>query len=155
MVELALAELQDKRMLPDGREFWNRHPDEPTPSYKTVESLLSEFPLSSLTWIMGFDQFLMFKTWQKWEWLIATVRIAVLPRRGSNTPSNQTPEADLLREFKDRGADIKLIQGPQMDVSSSAVRARLAANQSIEKWVPSSVANYIQSESLYTSARSS
>jgi len=73
------------------------------------------------------------------------VRISVVPR-----PGWPMPEPDALEAaFPGRSDRIRLLDGPLLDVSGTAIRARLAAGRSVRYLVPDAVIAYIGDHGLY------
>jgi nicotinate-nucleotide adenylyltransferase len=66
------------------------------------------------------------------------------------------PDRAALRErFGARAARIHLLEGPSLDVSSSEIRARVAAGRPIRYLVPRAVEELIVSRGLYRRTRPS
>jgi len=105
------------------------------PSY-TVDTLLalsSLHPEATLTLILGSDIARTLPSWQRPDELMALASIAVAAREGDAGPADGAVHLDL----------------PEVPISSSLVRARLAAGASLAGLVPPAVAAYIAEHSLY------
>lgn len=102
-------------------------------------------PLPPAEWflVIGQDQLAMFHTWHGWQALVSRVTLAVAGRAGE--PPALSPEL--------QGAPLKLVEiaMPPMDVSSTEIRACIAAHRSLAGLVPDAVASYIARHGLYTS----
>ncbi|NLV73226.1 MAG: nicotinate (nicotinamide) nucleotide adenylyltransferase [Chloroflexi bacterium] len=100
----------------------------------------------ALTVIMGADTLVTLPAWHKARALIGLARIAWYPRSGT-TPDLAALERDLP------GLNARLDQLPALliDISSTAVRTRLAEGRSIRYLVPDAVCHYIAEHGLYGS----
>jgi len=152
MVRLALEELRDPRMKLDEREIRRSERGNDNPSYKTLQSLQAERPNQEWVWILGEDQLQAFTGWQRWEWLIANMGLAVCRRPGASKPTGPTDQKaswQVLPELASSGARVTLIDLAADDVSSSEVRASIGSGLAINNLVPQSVANYLAAQSVY------
>ncbi len=131
MVELAVTGLGG--FVADGRELRR-----PAPSY-TIDSLrelTAENPSAELMLIMGADVFARLREWREPDAIRSLARVAVCHR----------PGADVSGESPDFTVEV-----PALDLSSSLVRRRAAAEKSIAGWVPGAVADYIVASRIYRS----
>ena len=133
MVELAVAGVAG--FVADGRELRR-----PAPSYTidTLRELAAEFPGAELTLVIGADVALRFAEWREPAAIRTLARIAVF-RRNELLPSVAG---------KAGGFDAERVV-PALDISSTAIRARAAARQSLAGWVPPAVADYIVASQVY------
>jgi nicotinate-nucleotide adenylyltransferase len=144
MVELATA--GEEGLRPSRIEI-----DRPGPSWTidTVTGLLEAARTAGreleLTLILSADAFAGLPAWHEPERLVRLARIAVAPRPGTAAPSiDALPPA--LRSV---AAGIDILGGPNLDVSATEIRRRVAADQSIEGLVAPAVARYIEVHHLY------
>jgi len=126
--------------------------ERPGPSY-TVDSLAQlRTHLGDgvgLVLVMAADSFSEIETWREPDRLLELAEWAVGPRHGS-----PMPERDSLRErFGTRASRIHLLGGPSLDVSSSEIRARVAAGRPIRYLVPRAVEELITARGLYRRRR--
>jgi len=142
MVRLALEELKDPRMKLDAREIHAAERGEDNPSFKTLQSLQEERPNQEWVWILGEDQLQAFTTWQRWEWLIQNMALAVYKRPGGS-------QATDLPALIAVGARVIPINLHADAVSSSQVRENITKGLSIQTQVPPSVASYLAAHTLY------
>ena len=119
-----------------------------TYSVDTVQIFRQHFADAELWWLMGMDSLLQLHTWKSWRTFARLTHIAVAAWAGQslNLP---TPElCDWLGEALQQGS-LKILSAPLRDVSSSAIRRRAAAGQSIADDVPEAVARLIERWGLY------
>jgi nicotinate-nucleotide adenylyltransferase len=122
--------------------------ERPGPSY-TVDSLaqlrahLGENV--SLVLIMAADSFAEIESWREPDRLLELAEWGVGPRPGTALPQR----AELDRRFGAAASRIHLLDGPSLDVSSSEIRARVAAGRPIRYLVPRAVEELITARGLY------
>lgn len=112
----------------------------PTYTLDTVRALRAAEPQVDWTLVLGEDQYAGLHTWHGWQELLGGVRLAVAGRPGAA----RSPHPEVARAARDA------VALPPMAVSSSEVRARLAAGLSVAGLVPDAVARYISRHHLYT-----
>jgi nicotinate-nucleotide adenylyltransferase len=126
--------------------------ERPGPSY-TVDSLaqlrahLGEGV--GLVLIMAADSFGQIDSWRDPDRLLELAEWAVGPRPGSPMPDRRS----LAERFGAMSARIHLLAGPSLDLSSSEIRARVAAGRPIRYLVPRAVEELIVSRGLYRRRR--
>lgn len=126
--------------------------ERPGPSY-TIDSLAQlRAQLGDevgLVLIMAADSFAEIDTWREPDRLLELAEWAVGPR-----PGTSMPDRDALRDrYGARASRIHLLEGPSLDVSSSEIRARVAAGRPIRYLVPRAVEELIVSRGLYRRRR--
>lgn len=89
--------------------------------------------------IIGADSLLELESWKNPEALYRDCQVAVLPRPGWDF--SRTPERFLSRTH--------ILKTPEIAISASEIRARIAAGEPIGHLVPAAVEIYIQSHNLY------
>ena len=148
MLRLALADavaagtavvLDDeiRRVAADGR---------PSYTVDTLEALKQRIaPGAEMRLLIGTDQVNIFETWKDWQRILQLAEPVVMVRPPETV--DDVPEAWRPR----------VVEVPAMDVSSTEVRRRVAAGQTLGDMVVADVANYIGTHGLYrpdeTSAR--
>ena len=108
-------------------------------TYDTVRELQAAEPGAQWTLIIGQDQYAGLHTWLGWQKLLERVTLAVANRPGASLEAS--PEVAQV--------DHEAVALPMMDISSTDIRARVAAGQRIDTLVPAAVARYIDQHHLY------
>ncbi len=129
-------------------------------SIDTIEDLKKESPDDEFYLIIGLDQFQSFDSWKNFENIFGFANLIVTSRPGFYFPLNTSDfpkglegkieDFDGYVAMLENGAQIHFIRLNDQDVSSSDIRKRVRLNQSIHKYVPLEVENYIKEKSLYT-----
>jgi nicotinate-nucleotide adenylyltransferase len=100
-----------------------------------------------LTFVLSSETLLELPTWHEPERLLDRCRLAVVPRAGYPAPDR----AWLSRHFPGREDRVVSLGGARLEISSSAIRDRVARGRSIRYLVPAVVAAYIADHRLYVS----
>lgn len=137
MVRLAIAD--EPRFLLDRTEL--RRPG-PTYTLDTVRELVAAEPDRRWFLVLGQDQYASLHTWRDWRELLGLVTLAIADRPGAALAVNPLI-ANVARQA---------VRLPMMNVSSTEVRRRVAAGESIADLVPEAVAGYIEAHRLYSAA---
>lgn len=117
------------------------------PSY-TIDSVVElkrAYPDARLFLVMAADSLAQIDTWREPDRLLAEVEWIVGPRPGSELPD----PAGLKDRFGEGASRIHLLDGPSLDVSSSAIRRRVAARHTNRYLVPRNVEELIIDRGLY------
>ncbi len=111
--------------------------DGPSYSVDTVRALTERWPGGDLVLLLGADQFADFHTWRAPADIARLAQLAVLSRAGGRTedPAVEVPHTR--------------VPVPRIDISSSEIRARVAAGRTIRYLVVGPVLEIIQREGLY------
>jgi nicotinate-nucleotide adenylyltransferase len=120
--------------------------DRPAPSYTvdTLTELHARAPEDELIFIVGGDMARSLPRWREPERILELASVAAVQREGA-------AREEIARELAGvRGGErVRFLDMPRIDVSSSLVRARVAAGQPIRYLVPDAVARYIEERGLY------
>ena len=114
------------------------------PSYTvdTVCAVLEERPGDTLVLLVGADTWPEMTSWREPERLFSLVEVGVAERPGS--------PLEPLRPPFPSSRPVHHVSGPSLPISASAVRARVAAGQSVRYLVPDAVLHYIEARRLYS-----
>lgn len=118
--------------------------DGPSYTVDTLETLTVEATDSRLTLIVGSDQALSFGEWREPDRIGQLAEIAVAGREGDNR------DAVLSAVSESTGREAQWVEMPRIDVSSTMIRERVAAGQTVAHLVPAGVAELIEQRGLYT-----
>jgi nicotinate-nucleotide adenylyltransferase len=116
---------------------------EPDEHPRTVD-LLEEQRYPEPLFVIGADQFAGFRSWKEPERVLELARLGVGTRPGYAREPLEAVLASLGRRDRVTFFEIK-----PLPISSSAVRARAAAGDSIDQLVPPAVAEIVRKEGLY------
>ncbi len=116
------------------------------PSYTvdTLELLHSRAPESELFLIVGGDIAAGLPRWHEAERVLSLATLAVAGRRGTSRA-----EVDEALSGLAGGARARFFQMPSIGISSTVLRRRVRARESIRYYVPDAVASYIDRHRLY------
>lgn len=123
----------------------------PSFSVDTVEQLAGalrgEDRVPDLWFVLSSEAFGLLPTWHEPERLLRAARVAVVPRAGAPTLTSDWV-AVRFPGFVDR---IRFVDGPNLGISGTEIRRRVAAGRSLRYLVPDEVARYIGNHKLYHS----
>ena len=152
MVQLAVTDtdliVDDREMLRPGLSY----------SIDTLEQYRHELGSDvSLCWIMGTDAFAQFDRWHRWQDFLSLAHIIVISRPGAKLPV-VGPLAELAAQYqctdenelqvRPNGSVLFLTLQPY-PISATGIRSAIATNQSVERFLPTAVLNYIHVHQLY------
>ena len=116
----------------------------PSYTYLTLERLLEFHPDDELWLLMGADMAASLEAWERPERVVELARIAVAARPGTPTANAR---AALERLGALEGADF--VQMPEIGVSSTMIRERVATGRPIRYLVGDGVRDAIERRGLY------
>ena len=102
-----------------------------------------------LFFILGWDILLQLPQWHEPQRLVKMCSLVAVPRVGYPTPDL----SDLEAAIPGLSESTILLNTPQIDISASGVRGRVAQGLSIQNLVPEPVENYIKQHRLYVSPK--
>lgn len=117
-----------------------------TYTYETLERLKSENPDTEYYFIIGADNLFQITQWAMPERIFANCCILAAVR-DDKTVADMKEQIHCLQQRY--GAVIYLLQTDCMDISSSDIRRKIAAGESVDAYVPASVRSYIVEKGLY------
>lgn len=142
MVELAIA--QEPLFTLDLREVQR---EGVTYTADTLEELQAQHDDAELFFFLGTDAARMLPQWRRAETVARLCKPVVLRRPGEDTQS--VKEA---MESSDCDFDAIYLDVPQVDISSTGLRQRIADGLEIDGMVPQAVAQYIAENDLYSTS---
>lgn len=107
----------------------------PTYAIDTVHELRSKYPDAEIVWIVGADVLASLTTWHEWELFVEEVEIAAVNRAG-------IAMTDVPFEYL-------TIEMPDIRISASELRSRLAQDISCKYLIQDSVLTFIAEQGLY------
>ena len=121
---------------------------EPPHATVTLLPLLQQvYPDAQLWWLIGSDSLRDLPTWFKPQELIQMCRLAVLPRPGVVIDWD-----DLQTAVPGIETAVDMLNGPQLNLSSTDMRQWAQAGYSIRHLLPTAVHQYIEQRALYQPA---
>lgn len=111
--------------------------DGPTFTVDTLRDLHARFDPVQLYFITGADTLAGMPTWREPETVLELANMVGVTRPGHEVGA-------------DVAAPVTLLEIPRLEVSSTAIRERVAQGRPIDYLVPAGVAEYIHKHALYT-----
>ena len=133
--------------------------DGPSFTVDTLRGLHAEgWRPSQLFFIIGADAFAEIATWREYPSVLDAANFAVMSRPGTSLEAALARTPDLHTRAhryvphapESEATSILLVDARTRDVSSTQIRARIAAEQDIDDLVPRGVARHIAANNLYT-----
>ena len=113
----------------------------------TLRQLKETYPMTEFYFIMGADSLYQFAQWKEPEEILK--RAVLLAASRDNIPSSSlSSQIDYLID-KFGSGDIRLLQSPNMEISSHDIRNRIKEGRSIRYLIPENVREYIEKYQLY------
>lgn len=105
----------------------------PKPSYmwNTLQGLRKDWPGHSFILIIGSDNWERFHEWYRSGDILSNHPVVIYPRPGHPVAKETLP------------VNVTLADTPLMDISSTEIRHRLAAGESVNELVPEAVADFL------------
>jgi len=103
-------------------------------TYNTILELLKREPETQFYFIIGGDMIDSLHTWYKIDELVKLVKFVGLKRPGTKSATTY---------------DVKIVEAPEIDLSSTLIRRRLKTGATLEFLLPDGVESYIRKEGLY------
>ncbi len=115
-------------------------------SYKTMEYFKQIYPQHEFYFIIGADSLFSIEKWVHPEILLKDC-VMLAAYRDEKGTEEMLAQIQYLNEKYD--ADIRLLNTPNVDISSSEIREKLKEGQAIQGMIPDSVYAYIEEKQLY------
>jgi nicotinate-nucleotide adenylyltransferase len=113
-------------------------------SADTIGRLREKHPEIRFHYIIGADMVQYLPKWVRIEEIVSRIGFIGLQRPGTELQPGDLPVP--IREA------VTIVQMPQLDISSTAIRSRLAEGKSARYWVTDSVLAYMEENQLYGSS---
>jgi nicotinate-nucleotide adenylyltransferase len=156
MLEAAVAPITG--LVVDGRELDRTGPSR---TVDTLRALRREMPTRPLCFILGLDAFAKIGQWHGRDEILDLAHLLIARRPGARLP-RQGLAARLLaarrpcdrESVRERPAGfVHLERIPQMDISATDLRRRLAAGGSVDCLIPGAVRALIRENGLYANGQ--
>jgi len=110
----------------------------PKPSYTihTLDYLSTQYPEHEFVLLIGADNVAIFDKWKDYEVILSHFNILVYPRDGFPFTSDKFPQ-------------MRFVNAPLFDISSTDIRQRLQKGEDCSKLMPEEVLNFINIHHLY------
>lgn len=115
-------------------------------SYKTMEYFKQIYPEHEFYFVIGADSLFSIEKWVHPEILLKDCVMLAAYRDDKGTEEMISQIQYLNQKYH---ADIRLLNTPNVDISSSEIREKLKEGQAIQGMVPDSVCAYIEEKQLY------
>lgn len=139
-----------KRAIVDERDFklqlYEVERKEVNYSYLTMEHFCNEYPEHEFYFIVGADSLFDLETWKCPERLLKCCILLAAYRDGIKQNEMEQQIAYLNHKYD---ADIRLLNMPDIDISSTEIRADMKQHESIKQLVPGAVYEYILENQLF------
>ena len=112
---------------------------------ETLKLLKQQNPQTHYYFIMGADSLFHIETWKNPEVIFSLSTLVCAVRDEYNYEDLEQKR----KELSQKGANIVLLDMPEINISSSDIRKRVNQKQSISAFVPDAVVKYILQEHLY------
>ena len=151
MLQIALKNLKDERMVIDQRELRNSI-SKPSYTYETIKSLMEDFPKKRFFWILGEDQFLKFKSWKNWKWLLGNLILVLCRRPEDNVEKKKSFGylSEVIKGLEQYGGKIVVLDVSPDSVSSSYIRDFIRKRQDPLDILDKEVYEYAKKNNLYS-----
>ena len=115
-------------------------------TYSTMKALRELYPEHKFYFILGADSLFSIEQWKNFREIFPSCTILAAMRDDKDTESMQGQIRYLNEKYR---ADIRLLQAPLVEISSTTIRGRAEKGLSIRYMVPDAVSEYIHSNALY------
>lgn len=113
----------------------------------TLRELSRQYPDNQFYFIMGGDSLVHLREWREYPEILKLAVILCAGRDEADITTLDAIKNDLLQEIP--GADIRFLDIPLMDISSTDIREHIQEKDIISQWLPYEVYQYIKEHELY------
>ncbi|WFB37432.1 nicotinate-nucleotide adenylyltransferase [Kiritimatiellota bacterium B12222] len=114
---------------------------------ETLAELQGLYPDATLTFLMGVDSLDTFDRWREVDRIVSLAQVKVMPRPGR--AGSEALTALEARAPSLAGKVSLMPAGPQVEISATEVRQRIASGQSIRYLLPDAVVDYVVDHGIY------
>ena len=132
MLELLILDID----FPIQIDNWEFTQSGPNYTYQTIQYLEKQYPEYSISMVIGADQLIKFQKWKKYKDILGSVHILGFNRAFCD----YTPLS---------GMNLTWIEDFNVNISSTAIREKIAKGKHIGNELTHSVQDYIQENNLY------
>lgn len=136
-----LAAAADERV--EASDLETRRPG-PSFTFRTLELLTEERPTDELVFLLGADVAAGLESWRAPSRVLELARLGIAARAGT-----AAEEAEAAVERLGGGDRAEIVRMPEIGVSSTGIRRRVASGRPIRYLVPDAVAQLIADRGLY------
>jgi nicotinate-nucleotide adenylyltransferase len=119
--------------------------DEPSYTVTTLEELHRRRKSDAIFLLMGADMAARFDSWHRPDRILELARLAVAARSGT-----LRDETEAALERLAPGDRVEVIRMPEIDISSTRIRRRVAEGRPIRYLVTNAVLEFIEAQGLYS-----
>ena len=143
MTQASMADLNDNRIVVSDWELKQAQVNGKTSfTVDTMRYLKKKYPGAELYLILGTDMFNTLSTWKDPEIIAANMKLVLVNRRGE-----KLYKPNRKKDVKTYTPDI-VISAEPLEVSSTEIRRRLAAGESVDGLVPDSALRVLKTASF-------
>lgn len=113
---------------------------------KTLELLSKQYPEDIFYFILGGDSLFQMEHWYLPEKILQYAVILAVSRGGVRQEEMLCQAAYLSKTFH---GDVQVLKMPEMDISSSMIRRKIARGEDVQDYLPEKVYKYIQKNHCY------
>jgi len=122
--------------------------ERPGPSYTvdTLEAITKSYGGGTgIYFILGWDSLAQLPDWREPGRIVAMCHLVAVPRPGYTRPDLTVLE----KEIPGISPKVTFLDRPNLDISATMIRAKVARGEAIDRLVPGLVAEYIKKHRLY------
>ena len=151
MLQIALKNLKDERMVIDQRELSNSS-SKHSYTCETIKSLMKDFPKKKFFWILGEDQLLNFRSWKNWKWLLGNLALVLCRRPDDNIRKKKSFSnlSETIKSLEEYGGKIMVLDMSPDNISSSHIRDFIRKRQDPLDILDKEVYEYAKKNNLYS-----
>lgn len=120
--------------------------EEVTYTAKTLELLCGQYPGEEFYFIMGGDSLFQFEHWYHPEKILEYAVILAVSRGGVRQEEMFSQARYLSQKFY---GDVQVLKMPEINISSSMIREKIARGEDVRAYLPENVYEYIQEQHCY------